>query len=510
MSFADSPVLIVNRGEIAIRVARSCKALGFPVHCIYSDADRNSEYLQYSEKAYALGSSAPKESYLNIEKIIKIAKKSGAKLIHPGYGFLSERAQFVEEVTQAGLIFVGPTAASMRTMGNKIEARKTVDRLGLLRVPGSLDRVNSAQEAAGFAKQVGYPILLKAAAGGGGKGMRRVDSENNLPGAFDAAAREALSAFGDEGLYVEKLIINPHHVEVQIFGDGLGSAIQLGERECSVQRRHQKIWEESPSPLLEKFPSSREKMFEAAIKIAESVNYAGAGTIEFIMDEKGNFYFLEMNTRLQVEHPVTEWITGIDLVGWQLLLATGQFKLPASIPVRRGCAIEVRIYAEDPVSFLPAPGAVHEIRLPSGPFVRVDSSMMRSGEVSVFYDPLIAKISVWANDRTECLQRLRVALDETEVRGELNNVDLKLGSLMTNLRFLQKLVRNTKVLAGETSTDLIIREKKFLDQTQTPLNIEAAIAGALVNLTSLTGCPQHKHMVSLWERQARNEGILYP
>ncbi|MEK7689572.1 MAG: biotin carboxylase N-terminal domain-containing protein, partial [Bdellovibrionota bacterium] len=298
----------------------------------------------------------------DIEKIPRAAKASGATYIHPGYGFLSERPAFAEACAKAGLIFVGPTAESMRLMGDKIRARETVSRLGVPQVPGSAGAVSNHAEAKKIAREIGYPILLKATAGGGGKGMRWVDSEKEIDTAFDGASREALGAFGDGSLYIEKYILEPHHVEIQIFGDGKGGAIHLGERECSIQRRHQKVWEETPAPILNRHAETREKMFANALRITAAVKYAGAGTFEFIVDGQGNHFFLEMNTRLQVEHPVTEWVTGVDLVAWQLQLAAGDWTLPPSPIARTGSAIEVRVYAEDSAHFLPAPGPHGSIR----------------------------------------------------------------------------------------------------------------------------------------------------
>jgi acetyl-CoA carboxylase biotin carboxylase subunit len=508
-----APVLIANRGEIAIRIARTCRALGFPVVTVYSDADRFADHVRYSDQAYWIGEASPKESYLNVEKLLDVAKKSGAKYVHPGYGFLSERPHFVEACEKAGLVFVGPSAESMRLMGDKIQARATVDALKVPRVPGSPGVVKTADEAARIAKGIGYPILLKAAAGGGGKGMRRVDSEAEIASAFEGATREALGAFGDGSMYVEKLILEPHHVEIQVFGDGKGKAIHLGERECSIQRRHQKVWEESPAPILNQYPKTREAMFESAVRIAEHVKYAGAGTFEFIVDGDGNFYFLEMNTRLQVEHPVTEWVTGVDLVAWQLLLAAGELKWP-SIPERRGSAIEVRLYAEDPHSFLPAPGALGEIQLPTGAFVRSDSAFTGPGEVSVHYDPMIAKISVWAPTREEAVERLRVALDEARVEPPKKRDGTRIGSLRTNLSFLQRLVNNPDAIAGKTTTDLIARHPSLTDKESSPPTLEAAIALATfqhlaeaesAGIESTSEAP--RSAASLWTQIARHEGV---
>jgi acetyl-CoA carboxylase, biotin carboxylase subunit len=515
------PVLIANRGEIAIRVARTAKAMGFPTVAVYSVADRFGEHTRYCDQAYLIGGPAPKDSYLNVDRVLDAAKRSGAKYIHPGYGFLSERPHFAEACEKAGLTFVGPSAECMRLMGDKITARKTIDALKLPRVPGSPGAVKDGGEAGRIAKEIGYPILLKAAAGGGGKGMRRVDSEKDILSAFEGASRESLAAFGDGAMYVEKLILEPHHVEIQVFGDGKGGAIHLGERECSIQRRHQKVWEETPAPILNVHPSTREKMFEAALKITTHVKYAGAGTIEFIVDGAGNFYFLEMNTRLQVEHPVTEWVTGVDLVGMQLELATGEITAAGKdllTPSRTGSSIEVRLYAEDPQNFLPAPGPVGRIHFPTGPFVRVDTAITEAGEISMHYDPMIAKISVWGRTREEALGRMRVALDETRVEPPKKRDGSKRGSLKTNLEFLQKLSRNADVLAGETTTDLIARNTKLteplsLEESEKSLSDEEVVALSLHQLLSESAAMGSKstgsgaEAGSAWKLAARREGV---
>jgi len=507
-----APVLIANRGEIAIRIARTCKALGFPTVAVYSDADRFAEHARYCDQAYWIGGAAPKDSYLNVDRVIAAAKASGAKFVHPGYGFLSERPHFVEACEKAGLTFVGPSAESMRLMGDKITARATVDSLKVPRVPGSAGAVSGGAEASRFAKEIGYPVLLKATAGGGGKGMRRVDAESEMNAAFEGASREALSAFGDGSMYVEKFILEPHHVEIQVFGDGKGDAIHLGERECSIQRRHQKVWEESPAPILNEFPKTREAMYEAAVRVARHVKYAGAGTFEFIVDAKGSFYFLEMNTRLQVEHPVTEWVTGVDLVSWQLKLAAGELTLPA-IPERRGSAIEVRLYAEDPYNFLPAPGPLGLIHLPSGAFVRSDAALNEAGEVSVHYDPMIAKVSVWAPTRTEAVERMRVALEEVRVEPPKRLDGSRVGSLKTNLSFLRRLVKNSVVKGGNTTTDLI---QSHPDLTQAPSaepSREAALALSLYQmiqeseLVAEAPAGESSQGQTSWSWLARREGV---
>ncbi len=507
-----APVLIANRGEIAIRVARTAKRLGFKTIAIYSEADRFAEHVRYCDEAYLVGGAAPKDSYLNVENVLAAAKKSGAKFVHPGYGFLSERPHFVEACEKAGLIFVGPSAQSMRVMGDKITARATIDQLKLPRVPGSPGAIQDAKEALKFADEIGFPILLKAAAGGGGKGMRRVDNADEMEAAFTGASREALNAFGDGAMYVEKLILEPHHVEIQVFGDGKGGALHLGERECSIQRRHQKVWEESPAPILNRHPKTREAMFETAMKITSHIQYAGAGTLEFIVDGKGNFYFLEMNTRLQVEHPVTEWVTGVDLVAWQLLLAAGELKLPA-IPERRGASIEVRLYAEDPFTFLPAPGPLSLIRFPSGPFVRVDTALTEAGEVSMNYDPMIAKISTWGQTREEAISRMRVALEETRIEPPKKVSGMRIGSLRTNLEFLSKLCKDETVTGGDTTTDLIAKNTYLTTPASSDVvTPEAAIALSLYQLLELThafdeASGTSSSGASTWSIVAKREGV---
>ena len=515
------PVLIANRGEIAIRVARSAKMLGFKTIAVYSDADRFSEHVKFCDEAEYIGENEPKNSYLVIDKIIAAAKKHQAKYIHPGYGFLSERAQFVEACEKNALVMVGPSAESMRIMGDKITARSTVEKLGLPGVPGSPGAVRDAAQALEFAKKVKFPVLLKATAGGGGKGMRRVDTEAELVSAFEAASREALSAFGDGAMYVEKYILEPHHVEVQVFGDGKGGAIHLGERECSIQRRHQKVWEESPSPILEIHPETRKKMFENAVNVTKAIHYAGAGTFEFIVDGAGDYFFLEMNTRLQVEHPVTEWVTGIDLVAMQLLLASGELELPKQESINaNGCSIEARIYAEDPQTFLPAPGKIGKIVQPNGPFLRWDSAYQTGNnlgnEVSLFYDPMIAKLSVWGRNRDEAVARMRVALDELAIEAPKNGACEVKGSLKTNVTFLQKLSRCKDVIDGNTTTDLIPRNQNLTqDEPMSEATDDHAIALSLLRLTEVADASESHESIHgvaqrssrLWAEKARLEGI---
>jgi acetyl-CoA carboxylase biotin carboxylase subunit len=473
-------LLIANRGEIAIRIARTAKRLGITTIGIFTEGEEDADHLKWMDEVYSLGTGSLQETYLNIPKLVALMKQVGVSLVHPGYGFLSERAAFVQACEDAQIAFVGPTADSMERMGDKVRARETTARLGIPGVPGSKGVIGSDEELLQVAKQIGFPVLLKASSGGGGKGMRRVDAASELVPSFWAASREALSAFGDGAMYLEKLILKPHHVEIQVFGDGTGGGVHLGERECSIQRRHQKVWEESPSPILERHPETRPKMFAAALEIVKELRYRGAGTLEFIVDEEGNFFFLEMNTRLQVEHPVTEWVTGVDLVEWQLRLAMGE-PVALTIPERRGSAIEVRVYAEDPSSFLPAPGTIGHLDLPSGPFVRVDSAFHGSGIVSQRFDPMILKLSVWGQDRTQALGRLRVALSELRVETPKHPITSSVeGSLKTNLRLLQRLCEDPRVLRGDTDTGLIAAQSGLTQRPDSQLlRWEDALAIAL-------------------------------
>lgn len=501
-------VLIANRGEIAIRIARTCKLLGFKTVAVFSNADRTSDHVKMCDEAVWVGDSQPKESYLDYKKIIEAAKRVNVHYIHPGYGFLSESAEFVRACNEAKITFIGPSAENIDLMGDKIRARETVDTIGVPRVPGSKGVLTSPEEVKKIAEDVGYPVLLKAKAGGGGKGMRLVESEKEISSSFDAAKREAEGAFGDSSLYIEKFIVNPHHVEIQVFGDGNGNAIHLGERECSIQRRHQKIWEESPAPVLRKFSDTKQKMCDAAVKIASKISYAGAGTVEFIVDESGSFYFLEMNTRLQVEHPVTEWVTGVDLVAWQIQLADKKFTLPNKVDFR-GHAIEVRLYAEDPERFLPAAGPIGLIDIPCGPFIRWDSSYRQSGEVSVFYDPMIAKLSVWGQSRDEALSRMRVALDELRIEPPLNSKGDKVGGLKTNLTFLRELIKNNNVIKGETTTNLIQKNPDLTTQNNYKLTEKEAIALSLYEILSETNTEEKRNnSLTRWGVTGLQERIL--
>ncbi|MFH0903462.1 MAG: acetyl-CoA carboxylase biotin carboxylase subunit [Pseudomonadota bacterium] len=450
-------LLVANRGEIAVRIIRACKELGIESIAVYSDADREALHVQAADRAIRIGPPPAAESYLDIERILDACRKTKADAVHPGYGFLSENEDFAEACEQAELVFLGPSAQAMRLMGDKTSARATVAKAGVPVVPG-----HNGKDGRGFptfelalaaARQLEFPIMLKAAAGGGGKGMRLVESEAQLASAYEGARREAMAAFGDDTVYLEKAIVGPRHVEVQIFADEAGRTIHLGERDCSIQRRHQKVIEESPSPAVS--PELRAAMGAVAVKAAQACDYRGAGTIEFLLAKDGSFYFLEMNTRLQVEHPVTEMVTGLDLVAWQILVAEGR-PLPLdqdqANACRRGAAIECRIYAEDSARFLPAPGSITSLREPGGPYVRIDSGVSAGSEISVFYDPLVAKLITWGEDRHRALGRMRRALNEYRIAG----------TLRTNLAFHRRMLEHPAFLAGEYDTGFIGREQATL------------------------------------------------
>ncbi len=442
-------ILIANRGEIAIRIIRACQELGIPTVAIYSEADAGSLHTIMADQSALIGSPAAVESYLNGNRILDIAQKLGCDAIHPGYGFLAENANFAEAVRTADLSFIGPSAEAIRIMGSKTAARATMQKAGVPVVPGYQES-NHDEDLLAAANKIGYPLLVKATAGGGGKGMRVVETATGLPEALKSARREAMNAFGDDQIYLEKYVANPHHIEFQVFGDKAGRVIHLFERECSVQRRHQKIIEETPSPLLDE--PLRQQMGEAAVAAAKAVNYINAGTIEFLVDANRNFYFLEMNTRLQVEHPITEMVTGLDLVKWQIRVATGE-----SLPFgqeelsQRGHAIECRIYAEDPANdFLPDIGPVLQAIEPAGPGIRVDSGITAGDEITVHYDPMVAKLIVLGENRRDALQRMELALKQYIILG-----------VTTNIPFLRDVITHEAFRQGETTTNFV--EKHFAD-----------------------------------------------
>ena len=442
-------VLVANRGEIAIRVMRTAREMGIQSVAVFSEADRGALHVRMADEAVFIGPPAASESYLRIDKIIAAARATGADCIHPGYGFLSENPAFVDACDEAGLTFIGPPASAMRAMGSKTAARDVMAKAGVPIVPGAT--ASSVDEARAAAERIGYPVMLKASAGGGGKGMRLVHSAGELPGAWDRARSEAKKFFGDDTVYLEKAILSPRHVEIQVLGDRHGHVVHVFERDCSIQRRNQKVVEEAPSPAAS--PELIARMGAIAVKGAEAVGYFSAGTFEFLLAPDGNFYFLEMNTRLQVEHPVTELVTGLDLVRAMFAVAAGE-PLPfrQADLVRRGAAIECRIYAEDPsTGYLPSPGTIRELRVPSGPGVRDDSGAYAGCTVSSYYDPLISKLCVWAPTREQAVQRMRRALGEYVVTG-----------IRTNLAFHERLFCHPEFVAGNYDTGFLEREREAL------------------------------------------------
>jgi acetyl-CoA carboxylase, biotin carboxylase subunit len=466
-----SKVLVANRGEIAVRIIRALKEMDIPSVAVFSEADRKARHVFMADEAVPIGPAASTESYLNIEKILSAARQTGSDAIHPGYGFLSENAEFAKACGEAGLKFVGPSSGSIERMGSKTAARKLAIAAGAPVVPGTEEGINSPAAAKQIAGNIGYPVLLKAAAGGGGKGMRRVDSEQDLEAAMRSAQSEAERAFGSGEVYLEKFIQRPRHIEVQVLGDEYGHLIHLGERECSIQRRHQKVIEESPSPLVLARPALREQLGAAALKIARAAGYYNAGTLEFLADQEGRFYFLEMNTRLQVEHPVTEMVTGIDLVKWQIRIAAGErLSLDQRDIAWRGSAIECRVYAEDPDNnFMPSPGRITQYAEPGGPGVRVDGGVYEGWTVPVDYDPLLAKLVAWAETRQEAGDRIRRAVSEYHISG-----------ITTNLSLFPRVMRNSSFRAGEFDTGFLERltPERAERELEQPALVAAIVAGA--------------------------------
>jgi acetyl-CoA carboxylase biotin carboxylase subunit len=469
-------ILIANRGEIAVRVIRACRDLGISPVAVYSEADAEALQVRLADEAVCIGPAASVDSYLNIKAVIGAAQQVNADAIHPGYGFLAENADLVRAASAAGIVFIGPTAEAMEVMGSKTSARRAAIAAGVAVVPGTTEALETFSEARDIAARFGYPIMLKAAAGGGGKGMRLVHSEAELESALAGAQSEAASAFGNSAVYIEKAVAVPRHIEIQIFADTHGHVVHLGERECSIQRRHQKVIEECPSPIND--PELRRSMGAAAIKIAQAVNYVGAGTVEFLVaDTTREFYFLEMNTRLQVEHPVTELVTGIDLVREQINVAAGAPLSFTQDDVQwDGHAIECRVYAEDPENnFFPSPGRITFLRVPAGPGIRDDGGVSEGADVSIHYDPMISKLAAWGRTRAEAIDRLRRALDEYAVSG-----------IKTTLPFFRQIVRDAEFKIGKLDTGFIGRflERRALNagdpanqpeaQTQRDLAIIAA------------------------------------
>jgi acetyl-CoA carboxylase biotin carboxylase subunit len=476
-------ILVANRGEIAVRIVRALREMEIASVAVYSDVDRAALHVRMADEAVRLGPPPSAESYLRIDRVIAAAKERGADAIHPGYGFLSENADFAEACNAEGITFIGPSAASIRAMGSKTAARKMAKAIGAPVAPGTEDPVEDPAQAREVARHIGYPVLLKAAAGGGGKGMRRVDSEPELEGALRDAASEAERAFSNGAVYIEKLLEHPRHIEIQVIGDQHGRLIHLGERECSIQRRHQKVIEECPSPLVAAHPEMREAMGEAALKIARAANYHNAGTVEFLVDGDRNFYFLEMNTRLQVEHPVTELVTGRDLVHMQIAIAAGHELPIEQADVRwRGSAIECRIYAEDPHNnFLPSPGRMQHVERPTGPGVRLDSGIYPGWEVPIEYDPLLAKLAVWAERRDLAIARLKRVLGEYYVSG-----------IKTNIPFFRQILDDPEFRAGTLHTGFIdeyLHSREPEEKQDPERDAIAALAAAVFSMKSRPADP---------------------
>ncbi|MDO9510267.1 MAG: acetyl-CoA carboxylase biotin carboxylase subunit [Bacteroidales bacterium] len=444
-------VLVANRGEIAVRVMRSCRELGIRSVAVFSEADRSSYHVRYADEAYCIGPAPSSQSYLNMEAIINVAKECGSDAIHPGYGFLSENAKFSSRCEEEDIIFIGPSAYAISTMGDKITARKTMMAAGVSVVPGTMEAINSEEEALRIIGEIGLPVMIKASAGGGGKGMRMVKDNDSIKSSLRAARSEAKSSFGDDSVYIEKYIESPHHIEFQILADKHGNTIHLFERECSVQRRHQKVVEETPSPIMT--DKIRNEMGAQAVAAARAVNYYGAGTIEFIVDDNLNYYFLEMNTRLQVEHPITERVVGVDLVKEQIRIANGDvLTLKQSELRQNGHAIECRIYAEDPENnFMPSPGKIRHITEPLGLGIRHDGYVYEGYEIPMFYDPMISKLIVWAGTRDEAIARMRRALLAYKITG-----------VKTSIPFLERIMLAPDFVNAKYNTHFIENNIDFL------------------------------------------------
>ncbi|HXP78603.1 MAG TPA: acetyl-CoA carboxylase biotin carboxylase subunit [Verrucomicrobiae bacterium] len=498
-------ILIANRGEIAVRIARACREMGITSAAVFSDADRAALHVRLADEAYRIGPAPSRESYLRIDKVMEAARRAGCDALHPGYGFLAENPELARACTANNITFIGPSPEAMERLGSKTAARQLASRAGVPMVPGTKDPIENLSDAVKIASGLGYPVLLKAVSGGGGKGMRLVGAESEMAGAWRDAASEALNAFGDARLYLEKYVDRPRHIEIQIFGDARGHIVHLGERECSVQRRHQKVIEESPSPVMT--PDLRRVMGEAAVRLAKEAGYANAGTVEFLVDARRNFYFLEVNTRLQVEHPVTEMVTGLDLVKLQIRIAAGQ-PLPFSQQDIKlsGHAVECRLYAEDPGNqFFPSPGTILSRRAPSGPGIRLDDGVYEGLTVSTEYDPMLGKLIAWGQDREEAIARLARALEEHSVTGIKTNSGLLLGIL-----------RDPEFRRGEIFTRWLDEKLPHLlaemqTQEREVVAEDAAILAALLHsLGARDAAPANgtaTEAESRWKRESRLEQV---
>src|SRR5215475_14216929 len=477
-------ILIANRGEIAVRIARACRELGILSTAVFSEVDRKSLHVRLADEAYPVGPAPSRESYLRVDKLMDVARRAGCDAVHPGYGFLAENAALPRACADVGLTFIGPSPDAMEALGSKTAGRQLARRADVPTVPGTNDPIETAEDASGLARGMGYPVLLKAVAGGGGKGMRLISAEGELLSAFRDASSEATNAFGDPRVFLEKYLIAPRHIEIQVFADAHGRVVSLGERECSVQRRHQKVIEEAPSPVVT--PELRRKMGEAAVRLGRGGGYTNAGTVEFLVDADLNFYFLEVNTRLQVEHPVTEQVTGLDLVKLQIAIAAGH-RLPFAWETitPRGHAMEVRLYAEDPDNnFFPSPGKILARQIPSGPGIRLDDGVYEGWTVPNDYDPLLAKLIAWGNSREETIARLRRALEESTVTG-----------IKTNVALFRRLLSEPDFLKAEIHTkwldELLSRDKKD----------DAAGANGSIDASKSSACDAATIAAALWQAQ---------
>jgi len=498
-------ILVANRGEIAVRIIRACRDMGLASVAVYSECDRTARHVRMADEAYAIGSSAPTDSYLRIDRIVEAARASGADAVHPGYGFLAENAAFARACRDADLTFIGPSPEAIALMGSKTAARTAAIAAGVRVVPGTEDPIDpgvSDDDIQVIAERIGFPIMIKAVAGGGGKGMRVVAHPDELPSAVRAARSEALSSFGDAAVYLERRLLQPRHIEVQLLADEHGTVVPFVERECSIQRRHQKVIEETPSPAVS--PHLRQQMTSAAAAVGRSAGYSNAGTVEFLVDGGNDFYFLEINTRLQVEHPITEMVTGLDLVRWQIRIARGE-RLdidPAAALTPRGHAIECRIYAEDPdAGFIPSPGRVVALRAPAGPGIRNDGSVEAGEEVPIFYDPLISKLIAWGGDRAETISRMTRALGEYDILG-----------IRTTIPFFQWILAQPAFQSGDYHTgslDEVLQQRQGQPFFTPDLSLEevAAVAAAIYASRPAAAPPGQSGEASLWTQLGRSEGL---
>jgi acetyl-CoA carboxylase biotin carboxylase subunit len=497
-----SKILIANRGEIAVRVLRACRELGIRTVGVFSEADRSALHVRLADEAYPIGAAASRESYLRIDRLMDVACKTGCDALHPGYGFLAENPALARACADSQINFIGPSAEAMEAMGSKTAGKQLARRCEVPTVPGTDDPIDNPEEVQSLARSMGYPVLLKAVAGGGGKGMRAVPNDTAFAGAWRDAASEALNAFGDPRLFLEKYLVAPRHIEIQIFADGHGRVVSLGERECSVQRRHQKVIEEAPSPVVT--PEMRRKMGEAAVRLTRAGGYVNAGTVEFLVDSSLNFYFLEVNARLQVEHPVTEQVTGLDLVKLQIAIAAGH-RLPFAWEsiAPRGHAMEVRLYAEDPDNnFLPSPGKILARHAPTGPGIRLDEGVYEGYTVPMEYDPLLSKLIAWGNSREEAIARLRRALDEYTITG-----------IRTNVSLFRRILGEPDFLRGEIHTkwldELLARPRPPATPPRPGTEQAAVIAAALwhIEQASQPSNGNEPQASTRWKMQGRREQL---